>query len=141
MENLGEFGPRHYVETWCRTPRREVPSLIEEDALRERRPVLLVFVGSAQAYPKETEILFSRLLIRLFEVGILSPSDLLFYRVGFAPMNAEEADVRETFSLERRHAHELLHVDDDVQPDMSRCGEQVVQLRVPSGESDHIVDV
>ena len=45
------------------------------------------------------------------------------------------------FSLERRHAHEFLHIDDDVQPDMSRRGEQMVQLRVPTGKRNHIIDI
>ena len=98
-------------------------STVEEDALRERRPVLLVGRLRLQANPKEAIILLGRLLERLHEVGILSPNDLLFYGVSFAFMNAEVADVRKRLALERRHPHELLHIDDDVQPDMPRRGE------------------
>ena len=86
-------------------------------------------------------MIFGCLLERLLEVIVLAPRDLLLDGIRHALMNAEEADTRETFSLERRHAHELLHISDDVQPDMSRRGEQVVQLRIPTGESDHIVNV
>ena len=76
-----------------------------------------------EAHPEETVILFGRLLERLLEVGILAPSNLLLYGVRLAFVDAQEADMRERLALERRHAHELLHIDDNVQPDMARRGE------------------
>ena len=47
-------------------------------------------------------------------VGILAPGDFLLYGIRFALMNAKEADMRKRLALERRHAHELLHVDDHI---------------------------
>ena len=76
-----------------------------------------------RTHKKKNIILLGRLLERLLEVVVLASSDLLLYGIGFALMNAEEADMRKRLALERRHAHELLHIDDDIQPNMPRRGE------------------
>ena len=36
---------------------------------------------------------------------------------------------------------ELLHIDDDIEPDVSRRGEHIVQLRVSTGKRDHVIYV